>query len=323
MTLWALVAHGYTLPPPVSASDLLSLDGSNARSFTPSPSFSTTEEVLEFDLRLRSQSPPLSRAPGTFSATWKNGQTGYNISIPHNICADGIVGDFTSPSGAITTNATFEDIFQSVYRDHHTSSFLSNYIITHARDLQTKLDTLLSSRICNLPSGGSRHLLYTVDPDTVDGYWTATIINTLAGGTIAVGGIYGAISTNITYFHEATALAGVGAIEYVLYRLIDRLQEAKYFSKIEAYVMSVFITAGQNIYQAMRSCASSSCCGSGTCACMSGGDFLQSFADLWRATKLQVLSCCGSGAARTGISAFGSSANLVAQGGAVDLTENC
>ena len=319
MIPFALATYGHTLLSPAPASNLLSKRENIALPIASSTRLPTTDEVLQSDLESRSDST-LSTAPGSFYAAWKTGQIGYNITVPHSICSNGIVGTFTPPSGTIIQNATFGTILQTWYGEHHTGSFLSSYFTTQAQALQTKFDTIMSQSICDLPPRGSRNLLYTVDPATIDGYWTATIINTLAGGSIAIGGIYGAISTNISYIAEASTLAGVGAIEYILYRLIDRLQHQRRFSNMEAAVMSFFLTAGENIYEGFQKCKSSSCCVSISCgsSCMSGEDFLQSFSDLWRATKRQLLTCCGRA---TTITSFGSSANLVAQGG--EPSDNC
>ena len=318
MIPWALTALGHALPSLNPTSILHTIGDSIAQPITSSHLNSITDDIPESKLELRS-SEPLSREPGSFSIAWKIGQNGYNISIPHNTCSSSIVGKFTSPSGAIFQNATFETINQSINQAYLTGQPLYYYLLPRAQALQANLDNVLAERICDLSPGGSRSLLTRVDPLTIDGYWTATIINSLAGGGIAIGGIYGAISNNLTYIQEASALAGVGALEYILYRLIDRLQHKRIFSNLEASIMSVFITAGENIWAGMQSCGSSPC----RASCMSGGAFLDSLSDLWRSTKTSVLGCCGGATKKMGsFGSFGSSANLVAQGN-VDVAEMC
>ena len=315
MIPWALAALGHTPPSLNLMSIMHTMSDSIAQPVTSSHSNPIADDIPKSKLESRS-SEPLSREPGSLSIAWKVGQNGYNISIPHNICSSSIVGKFTSPTGAIFQNATFETINQSISQAYLTGQPLYYYLLPRAQALQADLDSVLAERVCGLSPGGSRTLLYRVDPLTIDGYWTATIINSLAGGGIAIGGIYGAISNNLTYIQEASALAGVGALEYILYRLIDRLQHKRIFSEVEAFIMSGFITAGENIYAGMQRCGSSPCRSN----CMPGEAFLDSLSNLWRSTKTSVLGCCGGTV--TKMNSFGSSANLVAQGN-VDLAEAC
>lgn len=251
------------------------------------------------------------RSVKQFSSLWvsyKNkDRNGYNLTLSGGICANAKVGQFIAPNGTAYPQATFADVYQAIARE--SASGLRTHISTQAKAAHDSLTTLLKTRICDPPARSDRELLdwNTVTKEDRDGYWTATVINGVGGAAIALGGIYAAISTNINKIEEASILTAVGAIEYLLYRIIDRLQVNRQLSSSEALVMNCAIIASNFVVNSFKSC------GHGTC--QSAAAFQSGLKDLFvfLSDKLQyVCSCCGD----AGVMAVSASTvNLVAQGG--------
>ena len=281
--------------------------------FAAYPPEAFTDEAVQRDLGLIQRQLVVS-TNDSVSASYNNSGLGYNISVPHWLCENNVVGDFVTPSGAGIANATVGDIYQNVVVASHTSATLVNWLITQANTLQANFNTLFSNSICDPPPASGRSLLwYPVNVEDTDGYWTATVLCIVGGGGIGLPGIWGAIGHDLPPFKEASALVGVAALEYILYRIVDRLQRNNYLNnRVEAYVLSMIITAGQNIYSGFENCPE------GTCALSSA--IAEGVASL--AQKAGILCGCGGGAASDAISnIFGSSANLVQQD--VQMADMC
>ncbi|MCJ1305965.1 hypothetical protein MMC08_008782 [Hypocenomyce scalaris] len=280
--------------------------------FAAYPPEAFTDEAVERDLGLIQRQLVVS-TNDSVSASYNDSGAGYNISVPHWLCENNVIGDFVTPSGATIANATVGDIYQNVVVASHTSATLVNWLTTRANTLQANFNTTFSNSICDPPPASGRSLLwYTVNVEDTDGYWTASVLCIIGGGVIGFPGLWGAIGHNLPPLKEASALVAVAALEYILYRIVDRLQRNKLLNnRVEAFILSAFITAGQNIYSGVSSCPQGTCTLSATIA--------EGVASL--AQKAGVLCGCGGGASSAVSNIFGSSANLVQQD--VQMADMC
>lgn len=183
-----------------------------------------------------------------FAASYNasDGNGGYNISIPGDICADSVVGDLEAPSGRLIPNATFIDVYNAV---DLPSTQLTNYTLTRALAVQSKLNTTLSNVICApLPD---RELRFRYDPAHVDGFWSAFILAGLGVAGIGFAGLHEAIVRQsqgmITVNEEVWILAATALTQYIVITIIFRLQHVRAFSRGEAFIFNTFIMVAERI----------------------------------------------------------------------------
>ena len=63
--------------------------------------------------------PPVGRKPLT--ASWNTtdvGESGYKLTIPSNLCASTVVGDWKTPSGEMAENCTLAQMYQKIESSH-------------------------------------------------------------------------------------------------------------------------------------------------------------------------------------------------------------
>jgi len=183
-----------------------------------------------------------------FAASYNasDGNGGYNISIPGDICANSVVGDLEAPSGRLIPNATFIDVYNAM---DLPSTQLTNYTLTRALALQSKLNTTLSNVICApLPD---RELRFRYDHADVDGFWSAFILAGLGVAGIGFAGLHEAIVRQsqglITVNEEVWVLAATALTQYIIITIIFRLQHVRAFSRGEAFVFNTFIVVAEGI----------------------------------------------------------------------------
>ncbi len=187
-----------------------------------------------------------------FSASYTapRGQTGYNITIPGDICANNVIGNFVTPEGVSIPDATIDDIYNAV---PYTSARRRNDTLHRALAVQSTLNTTLLNVICAPPAnpGASRDILFRYDRADVEGFWSAFIIGGLGVGGIAFVGLQQAIVNKdqglISATEEVWILAATALAQYILVTIIFRLQHVRAFSRGEAFVLNVFIAMGEAI----------------------------------------------------------------------------
>lgn len=214
------------------------------------PSYSTDAKANSTDAQhkvTKRTYEPLQQGK-LFAASYNasDGNGGYNISIPGDICAASVVGDLEAPSGRLIPNATFIDVYNAM---DLPSTQLTNYTLTRALALQSKLNTTLSNVICApLPD---RELRFRYDPASVDGFWSAFILAGLGVAGIGFAGLHEAIVKQsqglITVNEEVWILAATALSQYIIVTMIFRLQHLRAFSRGEAFIFNTFIVVGEGI----------------------------------------------------------------------------
>lgn len=176
---------------------------------------------------------------------------GYNITIPGDICASRVVGDLEAPSGRLISNATFIDVYNAM---DLPSNELTNYTMTRALALQSKLNATLSNVIC--APQPARGLLFRYDRSEVDGFWSAFLLAGLGVAGIGFAGLHEAIVRQsqglITVNEEVWILAAAALSQYIIITMIFRLQHLRFFSRGEAFVLNAFIIVAEGIANGCR-----------------------------------------------------------------------
>lgn len=228
------------------------------------------------------------------TATWNSSGNGYNITLDSHLCASTVIGDFTAPSGELVQNASLADIYNKLKLP---SPILSNYLFTQVQTLQEKFNASITNAICPENGHPDRELRFDrYTAEQRDGYWTTMVLNVVGGSAIAFVGLDQALSHNLTTHERAGAIVGAGAVEAILYSIMNRLQKKQYISPGEAMILNVFVMAGNGAQTALRitTCATAT-------AFMAGYQGLQSAA----ARGAQIFTPSTEG---VGMSAAGSSA---------------
>ena len=190
-----------------------------------------------------------------FAATYNDssGAGGYNITIPGDVCAKTVVGDFEAPSGAFIPNATFEDIYAAMLIP---SQGRINHTLSRALALEAKINTTLTDIVCAAPGQGSggRALLYRYSPSDVEGFWLAFILGGLGVTGIGFAGLHTALIQqgtlsfgNISLSQEVWVLTATALVQYIIITAIFRLQHLKYLNTGEAFILNAFIILGEAI----------------------------------------------------------------------------
>lgn len=186
------------------------------------------------------------------SSNDSSGHGGYNITIPGSLCTDIVVGDFVAPNGALISNATLGNIYDAM---PVTSEDRRNYTLTRATSLLQKLNTTLTDVVCAPPAAvrTSRGLLFRYEPDEVEGFWAAFIVGGIGVTGIAFAGLHTALVEgssavgSITLSQEVWVLTAAALAQYIFLTITFRLQHARYFSRMEAFVLNTFIATGEGI----------------------------------------------------------------------------
>jgi len=191
-----------------------------------------------------------------------DGHGGYNLTLPGDICADSVVGNFKTPSGRVIPNATFTDVYNAT---DLPIDELTNDTMTRALALQSTLNTTLLDVICaTLPD---RELLFRYDPADVDGFWAAFILAGTGVAGIGFAGLHQAIVKQsqglISINTEVWILSATALAQYLIITIIFRLQHFKMFSRGEAFIYNIFIVIGEGIAACAASSWSTTCAAPG------------------------------------------------------------
>ncbi len=115
--------------------------------------------------------------PGTtYSAMFDDGNgTTFDIFMPSNLCPYAVIGDLESPQGDIIENATLSKIHDTLFALSSTdqTTYLSRLPNNGIDAIQAEFDAL----VCDEPVGGSRALLWSLDPRQLKN-WSAWITGT-------------------------------------------------------------------------------------------------------------------------------------------------
>ncbi len=115
--------------------------------------------------------------PGTtYSAMFDDGNgTTFDISMPSNLCPHAVIGDLESPQGDIIENATLSKIHDTLFALSSTdqTTYLSRLLDNAIDAIQAEFDAL----VCDEPVGGSRALLWSLNPRQLKN-WSAWITGT-------------------------------------------------------------------------------------------------------------------------------------------------
>ena len=205
-----------------------------------------------------------------FAASYNDssGQGGYNITIPADVCANTVVGDFEAPSGDFVRNGTFADIYgaMSIRSERRT-----NYTLTQALALEAKINTTLTDIVCAIPEQSSgRALSFRYEPGEVEGFWSAYILGGLGVTGIGFAGLHTALVQegllsigNISLSQEVWVLTATALVQYIIVTAVFRLQHLRYFSRAEAFILNAFIITGEAIVTACQYLWSKACAAPG------------------------------------------------------------
>ena len=192
----------------------------------------------------------------TLSAVYNGSDArGYNITLPDCTHADEVVGDWKSPSGDLIENCTLAQMSQ---RLRLPSPLLLSLISSRAETLLAKINNILHGSTCEPPLVAPDRELranprpgFRFDPAMQTGYWSSLIL--IGGGTFGLGFtglhlgiIHEGITANITLTTEVSILAVFASVGTLLTIITER--ERKYIGYAEAFVLNVFLFAGEKIY---------------------------------------------------------------------------
>lgn len=192
----------------------------------------------------------------TYSATYNVDGRGYNITLPGELCAETVVGDFVTPAGNLHRNASLVTVHNSL--SNLSPLTLRSFTERRLRFAQSRLYNALKPYMCDPPSGGSRELLfrYSTSDRTGDCCWALlSIFGSLA---IWAGSMYvplaNPVGTGNWTGNQVFGLATVGIALMVTYNVVlDRLRRQELtLQSWEANSLNFFIAAGEAIVQGLR-----------------------------------------------------------------------
>ena len=231
-----------------------------------SSSLSRRDLVNSVD-RVRSQ-----RALNVFFNSTDHGA--YNLTVPGCLAADAILGDAELPNGIFVTNATFATLITSMQLPPEA---LYNYTLTMTTMISEKINTTLNEVICDGEAGATRRLMVPNwqgpgwregwrDPDSSEGFITASIIGLLGSVGIAFGGTRLAIAhqwptQNITIDQEVAILAATTGIEFIFITVLWRLQSVpkRWIGRFEAMLLNAFIWVGARLLSGLVYISENTC----------------------------------------------------------------
>lgn len=194
--------------------------------------------------------PPQFPYALSYSATYNHDGEGYNITLPGQLCADTVVGDFISPAGKLYRNASLATVHTALVG--LPPQTLLSYTRRSLDLAMHRLYNALEPWICDPPPSGSRALLFRYSRSDRSGECCYAV---LAGLTIPIfgGSMYIPLAhPGVTANWPGVAHWGVATFGFTLlttYMLIlDRLrrQETR-LQQMEASTLNLFIIAGEYI----------------------------------------------------------------------------
>ncbi|KAI4194042.1 MAG: hypothetical protein LQ346_003774 [Caloplaca aetnensis] len=192
----------------------------------------------------------------THSATYNEDGKGYNITLPGELCADLVVGDFVAPGGRTFHNATLVTIHNAL--SHLSPIGLLAFTQRRARLAQYRLSEALQPYICDVPSSNSRSLLFRYAATDRSGDYCWALLNLLGTVSLFAGSMYVPLAS--PHFavnwsgNERFAIATVGIALMTTWQIIlDRLRRSELrFSRWEANVLNIFLAAGDLFIKALK-----------------------------------------------------------------------
>jgi len=88
--------------------------------------------------------------------------TTFDISMPSNLCPYAVIGDLESPQGDIMESATLSKIHDTLFA--LSSSDQTTYLLRLLNNAIDAIQAEFNTLVCDEPVGGSRALLWSLDP---------------------------------------------------------------------------------------------------------------------------------------------------------------
>ena len=188
---------------------------------------------------------------------------GYKIIYPLQLCPDRIVGDVMSPKEGIVHNATLQSIWASLVG--LSDSELYDYTETMLQDAFDSLNTVIKSTLCNSSSSGLKRMPAYL-PSDVSGNWVASIALVPGFLGIAFGSFYVPIAkpgpvANLTGTQDTFIIAASTVVTSLYFFGVQKLHKAEVTNIVEAFILTVFTTAGQYIVTLLQHAWQGTCIG--------------------------------------------------------------
>ncbi|KAL8768190.1 MAG: hypothetical protein Q9209_005499 [Squamulea sp. 1 TL-2023] len=189
-----------------------------------------------------------------YSAVYERDGKGYNITLPGQLCANTIIGDFISPAGNLYPNASLATVHASLFllSEQVLLSYTERRLIIAAKRLYDSLKPW----ICDPPAGGARALLFRYEASDRTGQCCYAILAGLAV-PIFMGTMYIPLAhPGYTAQWSGTAHWSVASFGFALLTahtiILDRLRRSELrLQRMEAATLNFFIIAGEQIRKAL------------------------------------------------------------------------
>lgn len=176
---------------------------------------------------------------------------GYNITLPLELCSSTVIGNVMSPDGSLVQDATLQSVWTSLatLTSDELFDYIESIIQTSLDHRQQQFDTLSCDRSS---TAEERELLTTIKTiDDVSGLWVLSVGKT-AGMFGVIFGLYyvpmvnPGLTANFTKVDNLVGIAIAGTLVGLYSNALDYLHKEKKTNAIEAYILTVFLTAADN-----------------------------------------------------------------------------
>ena len=188
---------------------------------------------------------------------------GYKIIYPLQLCPDRVVGDFMSPKEGIVHNATLQSIWNALAGLSDTE--LYDYTKTMLQDTFDTLNSVIKPTLCNSSSSGLKRMP-TYNPSDVSGKWVYSIALVPGFLGFAFGAFYVPIAkpgpvANLTGTQDAAIVAASTVVTSLYFFGVTKLKEAEVTNIVEAFILTQFTTAVQNLIRLLQHAWQGTCIG--------------------------------------------------------------
>ncbi|KAI4113876.1 MAG: hypothetical protein LQ345_005237 [Seirophora villosa] len=192
----------------------------------------------------------------SYSAIYQKDGNGYNITLPGQLCADAVVGDFLSPGGRMYRNASLATVHNAL--SQLSPIALRSFMTRTLRRALLRLEDALQPYICKPSSGNERELLFRYSATDRSGFCCyATLVFSLGMGAW-MGTMYVPLaSPDFAANWTGNAVFGLAsfgmALIFTLQIVMVRLQQSELrLSTMEANTLNFFIAASELVWKSLK-----------------------------------------------------------------------